>query len=158
MRGPERLVRQLRPSDVHAELELGGAKPGDRTYDLTSQQVRHPRELLVVQVVPSQVHLAFDMRLTREVEIRPRVVGNFVEGERIAKVEVDPSRITISGPKQHVEKVDAATTDPVDASGTMTKNTFVTNVYVSDPLVQVVRPVPIHVTVTMEKAGSTPAH
>ncbi|MBZ5682254.1 MAG: hypothetical protein LAO24_19345 [Acidobacteriia bacterium] len=158
VRGPERLVRQLRPSDVHAELELGGAKPGDRTYDLTSQQVRHPRELLVVQVVPSQVHLAFDMRLTREVEIRPRVVGNFVEGERIAKVEVDPSRITISGPKQHVEKVDAATTDPVDASGTMTKNTFVTNVYVSDPLVQVVRPVPIHVTVTMEKAGSTPAH
>jgi YbbR domain-containing protein len=156
VRGPERLVRQLRASDVHAEIELGGAKPGERTYDLTSRQVRHPRELLVVQIVPSQVHLAFDTRLTREVEIRPRVV--VAEGERIAKVEVDPATINISGPKQHVEKVDAATTDPVDASGTMTKNTFVTNVYVSDPLVQVVRPTPIHVTVTMETAGERSAH
>ena len=158
VRGPERLIRQIRSTEVHAEINLQGAKPGERTYDLTSQQVRHPRELMVVQVVPGQVHLAFDTRLTREVEIRPRVVGVFVEGEQIAKVEADPARITISGPKQHVEKIDAATTDPVDASGTMTRNTFVTNVYVSDPLVQVVRPVPIHVTVTLAKTAETPAH
>ena len=158
VRGPERLIRQIRSSDIHAEINLQGAKPGERTFDLTSEQVRHPRELLVVQVVPGQVRLDFDTRLIREVEIRPRVIGNFVEGEQIAKVEVDPARITISGPKKHVEKVDSATTDPVDASGTMTRATFVTNVYVSDPLVQVVRPVPIHVTVTMEKAGETQSH
>jgi len=156
--GPERLIRQIRSSDIHAEVNLQGAKPGERTFDLTSEQVRHPHELLVVQVVPGQVRLDFDTRLIREVEIRPRVIGIFVEGEQIAKVEVDPARITISGPKQHVERVDSATTDPVDASGTMTRATFVTNVYVSDPLVQVVRPVPIHVTVTMEKAGETQAH
>jgi len=158
VRGPERLIRQIRSSDIHAEINLQGAKPGERTFDLTSEQVRHPHELLVVQVVPGQVRLDFDTRLIREVEIRPRVIGIFVEGEQIAKVEVDPARITISGPKQHVERVDSATTDPVDASGTMTRATFVTNVYVSDPLVQVVRPVPIHVTVTMEKAGETQAH
>lgn len=158
VRGPERLIRQMRSNEVHAEINLQGAKPGERTFDLTSEQVRHPSELLVVQVVPGQVRLEFDTRLTREVEIHPRVVGNFVEGEQIARVEVDPARITISGPKQHVEKVDSATTDPVDASGTMTRATFVTNVYVSDPLVQVVRPTPIHLTVTMEKAGTTKAH
>ena len=158
VRGPERLIRQMRCNEVHAEINLQGAKFGERTFDLTSEQVRHPRELLVVQVVPGQVRLDFDTRLIREVEIRPRVIGNFVEGEQIAKVEVDPARITISGPKKHVEKVDSATTDPVDASGTMTRATFVTNVYVSDPLVQVVRPVPIHVTVTMEKAGETQSH
>src|SRR5437660_264291 len=77
--------------------------------------------------------------------------------ERPAEVAVR-APIPISGPKQHVERVASATTDPVDASGTMTRATFVTNVYVSDPLVQVVRPVPIHVTVTMEKAGETQAH
>ena len=147
VRGPERVIRQLRASDVNAEIELGGAKPGESTYDLASQQVRHPRELLVVQVVPSQVHLLFDTRLTREVEIRPNVSGNFT------KVEVDPALITISGPKQHVEKVDAATTDRLVVSGTRIRETFVTTVYVSDPLVQVVRPVPIHVTVYMEKMG-----
>jgi YbbR domain-containing protein len=158
VRGPERLIRQLRSTDVHAEIELGGTKAGERTFDLTSQQVRHPRELTVVQVVPSQLHLAFDTRTTREVEIRPRVTGNFMEGEQVAKVDVDPARITITGPKHHVERVDSATTDPVDASGTVERATFVTNVYVSDPLVQVVQPTTIHVTVTMGKVGSTPSH
>jgi YbbR domain-containing protein len=141
----------LRSTDVHAELELGDAKPGERTFDLTSQQIRHQRELSIVQVVPGQVHLSFDTRLAREVEIHPRVTGNFPPGEQIAKVLVDPPRITISGPRHHVEVVDAATTDPIDASQTLIQATFVTNVYVPDPLVQVVQPVPVRVTVIMVK-------
>src|SRR5271154_259242 len=80
VRGPERLIRELRSVDIHAEIELGDAKPGERTFDLTAQQIRHQRDLTVVQVVPGQVHLSFDTRLTREVEIRPRVTGNFVAG------------------------------------------------------------------------------
>jgi YbbR domain-containing protein len=86
------------------------------------------------------------------VKIRPRVVGNFVGGEQISKVLVDPESITITGPQQHVKTVDAATTDPVDASGTRTEATFVTNVYVPDALVQVVNPTPVRVTVIMEKS------
>lgn len=157
VRGPERLIRELRTTDIHVELELADAKPGERTFDLTAQQVRLQRDLHVVQVVPAQVHLSFDMRMTREVEIHPRVTGNFMEGEQIAKVLVDPDKITITGPGHHVETLDAATTDPIDASGTRTQATFVTNVYVADPLVQVVQPTPVRVTVIMEKippAGS----
>ncbi|HXO36708.1 MAG TPA: CdaR family protein [Candidatus Acidoferrales bacterium] len=155
VRGPERLIRDLRSTDVHAELELVDAQPGDRTFDLTAQQIRHQRELHVVQVVPGQVHLSFDTRLTRIVEIHPRVTGVFVAGEQIAKVLVDPEKITIMGPRHHVDMLDAATTDPIDASGTRTQATFVTNAYVADALVQVVQPTPVRVTVIMEKA--TPA-
>jgi YbbR domain-containing protein len=151
VRGPERIIRDLRSTDIHAELDLTDAKPGDRTFDLTAQQIRHQRDLHVVQVVPGQVHLSFDTRLTRDVEIHPRVTGNFLSGEQISKVLVDPERITITGPKHHVETMDAATTDPIDASGTTTQATFVTNVYVADPLVQVVQPTPVRVTVVMTK-------
>lgn len=153
VRGPESVIRNLRSTDIHAELELADAKPGERTFDLTAQQIRHARELHVVQVVPGQVHLAFDTRLTREVEVRPRVTGNFVEGVRISKILVDPQTITITGPQHHVEEVDGATTDPVDVSGTTTQATFVTMVYVPDPLVQVVNAAPVRVTVIMEKTA-----
>jgi YbbR domain-containing protein len=155
VRGPERLIRGLSATDLHAELDLGDAKPGERTFDLTTQQIHHPRELTVVQVVPGQLRLAFDTRLTREVEVHARVTGNFAAGERIAKEVVDPERITITGPRQHVELVDAASTDPVDASGTATQATFVTNVYIPDPLVQVVQPAQVRVTVIMEKSSPT---
>jgi YbbR domain-containing protein len=152
VRGPERLIRELRSTDIHAELELGDAKPGERTFDLTAQEIRHDRELHVVQVVPGQVHLSFDTRLTRDVPIHARVTGNFAAGEQIDRLEVDPEKITITGPRHHVEMVDAATTDPIDASETTTRATFVTNVYVPDPLVQVIQPTPVRVTVIMEKS------
>ena len=158
VRGPDRVIRQLRTNDVHAEVDLSNARPGERTYDLNSQQVRHTRELSIVQVVPSQLHLAFDTRLVREVEVHARVTGNFADGEQISRVDVDPAKITITGPRHHVERVDSATTDPVDASGTRGSATFTTNVYVADPLVQVVQPTSIHVTVTVQKVGSTPPH
>jgi YbbR domain-containing protein len=154
VRGPERLIHDLSASDVHAELDLANVQAGERTFDLTAQQIRRPRDLQVVQVVPGQVHLSFDTRMTREVEVRPRVMGNFVTGEQIAKVLVDPAKITIVGPKQHVQEMDAATTDPIDVSGTTTQATFVTNAYVSDPLIQVVQPTPVRVIVIMEKTGS----
>jgi YbbR domain-containing protein len=158
VRGPERVIRQLQANEIHAEIELAGAKPGERTFDLTSQQVRHPRDVTVVQVVPSQLHLAFDSRSTREVEIHPRVTGNFADGEQIVKVDADPARITITGPRHHVEKVDSATTDPVDATGTRGSAVFTTNVYVPDPLVQVVQTTSIRVTVMVQKVGSATTH
>jgi YbbR domain-containing protein len=151
VRGPERLIHDLRPQEVHVEVDLAGVRPGERTFDLTAQQVRQPRDLEVVQIVPSQVRLSFDVGLTRQVEVRPRVIGSFAAGYRIAKVVAEPSSIAINGPKQRVKTVETATTDPVDASGIMDRGTFVVNAFVPDPLVQIVHPSPIRVTVLVEK-------
>lgn len=152
VRGPERVIRQLQANEIHAEIELADVQPGDRTFDLTSQQVRHPRDVTVVQVVPSQLHLAFDTRLTRDVEVHPRVT--VADDEQIVKKDADPPRVTVTGPRNHVERIDAATTDPIDASGTRGSAVFTTNVYVADPLVQVVQTTSIRVTVVVQKAAS----
>jgi YbbR domain-containing protein len=158
VRGPERIIRQLKANDVHAELDLSRVKPQDHTFNLTAQQVRHPREVTVEQIVPSQIHLAFDTRLTREVEIHPRVTGNFASGDQIVKVQADPSRITIAGPRHHVERIESATTDLIDATGTLGTGVFTTNAYVSDPLVQIEQTPSIRVTVVVQKVGSATTH
>ncbi len=158
VRGPERVIRQLQGNEIHAEIDLADAKPGERTFDLTSQQVRHPRDVHVVQVVPSQLHLAFDASARRDVEIHPRVIGTFADGEQIVKVDADPPRVTITGPREHVEKVEAAITDPIDATGTLGSAAFTTNVYVPDSLVQVERPTSIRVTVIVQKVGAASSH
>jgi diadenylate cyclase len=156
VKGAERFIHELRAQTVHVEVNLADVKPGERTFDLTAQQVRLPQDLEVTQVVPSQVRLSFDIGLRREVPIHPRVIGTFAPGYRIAEVLSQPATILISGPKQRVEAVEAATTDPVDASGNMVRSTFTTNTFVSDPLVQIVHPAPIRVTVIMEKTSAEP--
>jgi YbbR domain-containing protein len=153
MRGPDRAIHHLEASDVRAEVDLSNVKPGERTFDLTARHVRVPQELEVVQVIPGQFHLSFDTRETRTIDVHPRVTGTFAGGMRVAQVIADPAQVTVTGPKRRVEAMEAASTDPVDASGTMRSATFLTQVYVTDPLIQVVHPNPIRVTVIMEGAG-----
>jgi YbbR domain-containing protein len=152
VRGPGRLIHRLRSTDVRAEIDLATVRPGSRTFDLTSRNVRVPQDLEVVQIIPSQFQLSFDDRKIRSVEVHPRVTGTFAEGRRVAQVVTEPSSIMISGPRRRVEAVEAATTDPIDASGAMDRATFVTQAYVPDPLIQVVHPTPVRVTVIMEHA------
>ena len=154
VRGPERAIHQLQPADVHAEINLATVVPGERTFDLSNSQIQVPQDLEVVQIIPGQFHLSFDNRETRTVAVRPRVTGNFAGGMRLAQVIADPPNVVITGPRRRVEAVEAAITDPVDASGAMTRATFVTHAYVTDPLIQVAHPTSIRVTVIMEGLGS----
>jgi YbbR domain-containing protein len=84
--------------------------------------------------------------------VKPRVIGNFATGYRIEKVTPMPQLVTIVGPATHVNGVESAITDPVDASGVVGTATFSTHAYVSDPLVRLTDPAPIRVTVTTEKS------
>lgn len=151
LRGPQRIVRRLQSTDVYAEIDLHNLHPGERTFDLTSQQIHHPADLEVVQVVPSQLHLAFDERLVRQVPIQPRVVGAVRAGYAISRITVDPSTIVISGPKKHVEAVEAATTDPVDVNGAMGSLTFSRHPYISDPLIQLGDSNSVRISITLQK-------
>ena len=55
VRGPERLIRDLRSTDIHADLEMKDARSGEQTFNLTAQQIHLQRDLIVVQVVPVRV-------------------------------------------------------------------------------------------------------
>ena len=152
--GPERTIRDMKAADINAVLDLTGVNAGEHTFDLGARQLHVPRGVTVTRVVPSQIHIDFDTSATRTVEVHPRVIGSFVSGYGITEVSADPATITIEGPENHVKAIDTAITDPVDVSGVMGKATFTTHVSVTDPLVRVQRPVPIHVTVTTGKSST----
>jgi YbbR domain-containing protein len=149
--GPERLMQNLRPSEVHAILDLQGATEGERTFDLTPRDIHVPRNVKVLQNSPSQFHITFDRRSTRLVPVQPRVIGTLLSGYGISKVTSDPATVTIVGPEKHVAAVENAMTDPVDATGVVGTATFTTHAYVTDPLVRVKSPGPIHVTINTER-------
>jgi YbbR domain-containing protein len=153
LRGPERLIHGLSAKDVKAEVDLTNMQPGEKTFDLTARNVHVSDEIEVEQIVPGQFHLSFDTRDQRTVEVHPRVAGTFAVGLRVAQVIADPPTVTLTGPQRRIKALEAASTDLVDASGTMTRGSFTTHAFVPDPLVQVVHPTPIRVTVIMERVA-----
>ena len=151
LRGPEREVRAINPSEIHAVIDLSGAKVGERTYELIPSRIQVPRAVEVEQVVPAQFHLTFDVRASRTVPVRPRVIGALLTGYRLVRVSVDPANLTIIGPEKRVSAVEGAVTDPVDASGLLGTSIFTTHASVADPMVRIAYPGPIRVTVVTER-------
>jgi YbbR domain-containing protein len=158
MRGPERLLRGMEASQVHAIINLQGVNPGEHTFELTDGQIRVPRGVEVMQADPAQFHISFDHSGSRRVQVQPRVIGSLVSGYGITDIAAQPAQVTITGPQSRVNSIDRATTDPVDATGVVGQATFVTRAYVADPMVRVQTPASVQVIVTTGKSSATEKH
>jgi YbbR domain-containing protein len=154
LRGPARVLRDLPVESVHAMIDLRDAVPGEHTYDLTTAQIQVPHEVEVVQVTPSRLRMVFDTRATRQIAVKPRMVGTLPAGYRIESVTIDPALLTISGPAKHVNAVENAVTDTVDVTGVAGQASFETMAYLPDPLVHISGSAPIHVIVKTQKTSS----
>jgi YbbR domain-containing protein len=154
LRGPDRAVRRLLASDLHLVIDaasIGLGSSGERTFELMAAKLNLPSDVEVVQIVPSSVRLSFDKRVYRDLEVRARVSGSFPPGYKIASVVTEPQQVPVVGPEKRVNAIEAATTDPIDASGVMGKQVFISMPYVQDPMVRLARPTSVRVTVVTEK-------
>jgi YbbR domain-containing protein len=154
LRGPARVLRELPQESVHAVIDLKGATTGEHTYDLTTDQIQVPHDIEVTQVTPNRLRMIFDNRAVRQVAVKPRIVGTLPPGYRIASVTADPPVLTITGPARHVDAIDTAVTDTVDATGVAGIASFETMAYLPDPLVHLSGSGPIHVIVRTERKSS----
>jgi YbbR domain-containing protein len=154
LRGPARVLRDLAPESVRVIIDLRNATPGEHTYDLSSDQIQVPHDVEVMQVTPSRLRLIFDQRETRMVAVRPRVVGTLPPGYRLASVTANPATVTITGPARHVNAIESALTDAVDATGVAGQASFDTMAYLPDPMVHLTGSTPIRVIVTTQKLSS----
>jgi YbbR domain-containing protein len=154
LRGPARLLRDLEQESVHVVIDLHGATPGERTYDLSANQVQVPQNVDVLQITPSRLRLIFDTPETRQVAVKPRMVGTLPPGYGIESIGVVPSTLTITGPSHHVDAVDSALTDAVDLTGVAGQSSFDTRAYLPDPLVHVSGSNSVRVTVISGKSTS----
>jgi len=157
VRASEHVLRGLSPGDLHVVLdlrELKQARAGEKTFELTPAQIQAPHGAEVVQILPAYFHLSFDQRASRTVELRPRVTGRLASGFQIVRIESEPRAVVIVGPEKRVQKVENATTDPVDATGVAGRTTFLTRAYVTDPLVRLGQPSQVRVTVVTGKISA----
>jgi len=158
LRGPARLLRDLQQESVHVVINLRGAAPGEHTYDITAAEVQVPQNVDVLQITPSRLRLVFDTPETRQVAVKPRIVGSLPPGYGIEAMTAVPSTVTITGPSRHVDAVDSALTDAVDITGVVGQSNFDTRAYLPDPLVHISGSNAVQVTIvsgtSISKAGA----
>jgi len=137
VRGSSGTLSRVSPGDVVAVLDLRGARPGERLFHLTPDQVRAPFGVEVVQVTPPTVAVVFDKTATRTVPVRPAIEGKPAAGYLVGKNTADPPSVEIVGPESAVSRVTEALTEPVSVTGASRQVQEIVTVGTLDPAVRV---------------------
>ena len=154
LRGPATRLNASALREVGVVFDLAQVQsPGDRTFSLTRENLQLPPGVEVSRVVPSQVRLTFERRITRDVPVEVRFSGPPPRGYRITGQQARPDNVRVVGPEARVQSIQSVHTDPIDLSSTFGNAEFRVPAFVADPQVRFAAEPPptISVRIFMEK-------
>lgn len=110
-------LRNVEQERLEYVVVVDGAQPGQADFDIPQQPIDLPRGAKVVSRSPSQLEVKFERKMTKAMRVRADVAGEPAPGYRVAGVAVDPPRVTVSGARREVMRLNEAVTEPVDVAG-----------------------------------------
>ncbi len=137
LRGGSAALSRLAPGDVVAVLDLRSARPGQRVFPLTPEQVRAPFGIAIVQVSPSAIAMMFENSVSRRVPVRPAIDGTPAPGFEVGKMDADPPTVEVTGPESAVKRVTEVVTEPVPVTGARERVRETVTVGVLDPALRI---------------------
>src|SRR5205814_1444886 len=101
-RGPAGEIRSLHDSAIAAIIDFASVQsPGERTFTLTTAELRLPRGIDLIRTIPAQLRFTFERRATSSVTVDVPFSGKLAPGFSIAQVETLPPQLRIAGPESH---------------------------------------------------------
>lgn len=140
VRGSSGTLSRMSPGEIVAVLDLRGARPGRRLYQITPEQVRAPYGVQIVQVTPPSVALVFEDSVTKPVRVSPEIEGSPAPGFVVGKITVDPKMVDVVGPESAVERATEALTESVSVAGAQHDIVDSVNVGFTDPSLRLKSP------------------
>jgi YbbR domain-containing protein len=152
VRGGSTTLSRVAAGDIVTVLDVHTARPGQRLFQLTPEQVRVPFGVQVLQISPASVVMVFETTATKVVPVVPSVEGTPAAGFVVGNKTIDPQTVEVTGPASAVRNVAAATTEPVSVAGAreavndrVTVGFFDPTLRLKDP-----RPAVVHVEIIPE--------
>lgn len=150
VRGQERLMRNVKPSDVRVFVDLTRAKKGEGTYYIDTNDIKLPYAMTVTNVSPVSLKVKLDETISKTVRVEPVITGTPEDGFYVQIVQVDPRNVVIRGLKTEMRKVKELRTEVLDISGLKETTTQELNIDLGG---MNVKPEVSSVRVTVEIAG-----
>lgn len=152
LRGPSGRLTEASLADLTAVVDLSSITgPGERTFTFSESDFHLPAGVAFRRAVPSQLHLRFGRRISREVPVQVRFSAQPPQDYTVVRVAIVPATIRIAGPESRVNSITTAQTDAIDLSGVTGLTEIHVNTFVADPQVWLETAPAVTVTVTVAK-------
>jgi YbbR-like protein len=153
-RGPSGQLRTLHDSRIAAIIDFAGVTaPGERTFTVTTAELKLPRGIVMVRTIPAQLRFNFEKRTTRSVAVDVRLSGKLPAGYSLAGVDVDPPQLQVVGPESHVLRSGKLTSDPVDLTNITGDASQTVSVYAAEPEVRILNTPQVRVKIRVAERG-----
>ncbi|UCG06369.1 MAG: diadenylate cyclase, partial [Desulfobacterales bacterium] len=96
--GPKSDLDSVNPAQMNAKIDLSKAVAGKQTFVITKENMRLPRGVQLLDVVPSSIELTLAEIVEQEVTIKPQLVGKLPGGLKIRSIEVKPEKVKVFSP------------------------------------------------------------
>jgi uncharacterized protein (TIGR00159 family) len=96
--GPRSDLDSIHPSQLNVKVDLSKAAAGKQTFPITAENIRLPRDVKLLDVVPSGVELTLAEIEEREVPIKPQLIGKLPSGLKILDLKIMPAKVKVLSP------------------------------------------------------------
>lgn len=114
--GDNRKIDQIRGDDLIVSLDLSDAQPGERTVEITPQNVsvNFPIGVKLEEVQPTKIAVKLEMVERRDITVKAETENNLPEGFEIYGVAVVPQTVKARGPSSYINSIDYISTEKID--------------------------------------------
>jgi YbbR domain-containing protein len=117
IKGQERLIKNIKLSDIVIYIDLSKAKKGKSIYYITRDNIKLPYSLTVLNINPSSVKVIIEDTITKTVKVIPVITGEPEKGYYVKSVEVAPEIVIIEGASSEVRRFNTIKTESLDITG-----------------------------------------
>jgi YbbR domain-containing protein len=108
--GPKSDLDTVDPADFRVTVDLTKVVAGKQTFVITAQNMRLPRGVDLLDVVPPSVELTLAELAEKDIAIKPQLVGKLPAGLKLKSVEVNPSHVRVLAPPEQQQLANVMTT------------------------------------------------
>jgi len=117
MRGQERLLKNIKPSDISVSVDLSKAKPGESMYYIHRDDMRIPHAITVTNINPSSIKVVTEETVRKVVKVIPILSGEPEKGFSVKSVSIIPPQLEIEGIRREISRINTVKTEPLDLTG-----------------------------------------
>lgn len=111
--GATALMKNIRPENVHVELDIKDASFGSNVFQITDKQVKLPPGISVKHIQPREVNVTLDVMKTRLFPVQISWTGKLPENLLLEKAEISPEKIMVAGWSRAIENLSTVYTENV---------------------------------------------
>lgn len=150
--GQGSLLKNIRRGEIRAVIDLSETKSGRSFFTLTKENFELPKTLLLTNIEPETISVTIESELTKNIPVKPVIVGRPEKGFTIFEINVVPDNIVVEGPKSLVGKIYSVKTEPIDINGLNTDLQYKANLDLENSTIR--RKVnKVEVNITVKKLG-----